>query len=36
MNSREFKSIGMFLSKKEEDPNITFIQVRKKKVGAIK
>ena len=36
INSLEFKSTGIFFKKKREEPNIAFIQVRKKKVGAIK
>lgn len=34
INSREFKSAGIDFKKKVEDPNIAFIQVLKKKVGA--
>jgi hypothetical protein len=35
-NSRDVKSVGAFFDKKKENPNITFIQDLKKKVGPIR
>ena len=36
INSLEFKSTGIDFRKKDDEPNIAFIQVLKKKVGASK